>query len=400
MSRPSVIISCVPTLNGAQQQGMLNLVNDIEQRGFDVYIWADDFGDQLQAYNVAQATNNISLTGKLRRWWYLRQARSSLDKNKWVSRLQLWARAQTNEAAQSHFKYYLAEAVTVFAVLQPAHFICWNPFCCRFGIAYDTAAILGIETAGTDWGYLPDTFILDRMGTQAASAVYNKDPLANRNADDLQAFHTRGGDIFNELQKTNSSIYKQAKPQIPPGFLPDDKKTIKILVLGIGEVDAGAYPPAHRERKGLLPFHQSSYEQAVDIAAVNKNYRVIFKPHPSHNQFKDDLIIDNLTVVNGSPDELIEWADVIFCTGSLELSVMTKGKPLITYGAGLLHAKNISYEINSPGDAEKVIAIALSGPGAEARLTNFKTILGYFDMEYLYNFTGNKNNSVANLLKR
>ncbi|MEO6148801.1 MAG: hypothetical protein ABIN95_13660, partial [Mucilaginibacter sp.] len=108
---------------------------------------------------------------------------------------------------------------------------------------------------------------------------------------------------------------------------------------------------------------------------------------------------DNLAIVNGNPDDLIDWADVVFCSGSkMEFSAIMKNKPLLTYGAGLLYGKDCSYEVKSPSSLVNEVTKALSKVYDDRNRKNFITFLGYLDSEYLYNFVTNKNKIIETVL--
>ncbi|RVU01631.1 hypothetical protein EOD41_06625 [Mucilaginibacter limnophilus] len=390
MSKGAVIISCVPRLNEAQQQGMLNLINDIEVLGYTVYLWTD-YDDVLSDYKL---TYNDYNRGKATLNYLQTQLR--IDSEKWIVRLQRWNNTDSI-IAKEEFNNAVKDCLKIFTAIEPVLFICWNPWSCRYGIAYDMARLLNIKTAAIEWGYLPATFILDKVGTLAASEIFNTDPFKDFSLEQVTNFLKIGENIYSQLNETSLSLYNQAQPDIPKEFLIESG--VKILVLGIDEIDSGAYPGEHDDRKGLLPYHNSSFDQAADIAAADTGYRVIYKPHPAHNRYKNNLTKDNLAVVNGDPDVLIDWADVVFCSGSkMEFSVMLKGKPLLTYGTGLLYGKNCSYEVKIPAMLKQQIIKALSKADADLQTHNFKAFLGYLSQEYLYKFDGNKVNLAERIL--
>jgi len=335
------------------------------------------------------------------RLWYELRARLFIDTKKWATRIKFWGNIDTGKEASQWVASYIKDCSAVFAGVNPDCFICWNPYCCRFGVAYDMALSMGIKTRAIEWGYLPGTFLLDKKGTLAASSLFNTNPLANYNAEDINTFKATGGVIFERLKAESLSRIKQDKAKIPIDILAAKEGLINVLVLGIDEIDSGAYPPDCAERSGLLPFHNSSYQQAHDISEIDKSYRVIFKPHPSHNKFSvNTRVKTNLTIVNGNPDDLIDWADVVFCSGSkMEFSVIMRNKPLINYGAGLLYGKNCAYELNSLVLTKEVINKALTNADDNTHMINFLSFLGYLQAEYLYGFVNNNNGVVEDILK-
>ena len=376
------------------------MVGELESLGFSVYIWATNEYDALERYNVKRQLKRRGVSHKLTKFIYRLKARLKLDKNKWRQRLMKLNDLPDLNTAEKHLNFHISESIAILLAIKPAYFICWNPYHCRYGIAHDVAEILGIKTRAIEWGYLPDTFILDK-GTLASSAIFGINPLDNYSEAAVQAFAKTGKVIFEKLRTSTLSLYQQAKVEIPGDFLVDDKTLTRVLVLGNDEVDSGAYPTDHAERLGLLPFHRSSYHQAEDMAGLDKNYRVIFKPHPSHNKFTTNTRVNaNLAIVNGNPDELIDWADVVFSSGSkMEFSVIVKNKPLVNYGAGLLYGKHCAYEITAPELAAAVIGEALKGADNAVHLENFISFIGYLHNEYLYNFVNNGNKAVERMVQ-
>ncbi|MEO6151154.1 MAG: hypothetical protein ABIN95_14220, partial [Mucilaginibacter sp.] len=278
-----VLISCIPRLNDAQQKGLLALISEFEARGLTVHLWSDHKYHLLRKYDIEKLIFPVREKNRYTRYWYYLKTWLQLDKKKWFERIKRWNNNDDDSFGNSELQKYIKESARVLSIINPAWFLCWNPYCCRFGIAYDAANLLGFKTIGIDWGFLPDTFILDSKGILATSEIFSTNPLVKYREKSLQVFRQRGEIIFEQLSAKSLSLYKQPKAEIPADFQKKVKDAVKILVLGIGEIDAGAYPPEHPERKGLLPFHESAYRQAVDIAAASEKFRVIFKPHPSHN---------------------------------------------------------------------------------------------------------------------
>jgi hypothetical protein len=399
-----VVISCIPKLNDIQQNGMLQLLQDLESLGCKAYLWTDFDYSALSSYKLKTSKPTLidKTLDKLKKAFSTQSAPLAIDQDKWIQRLQRWAGFEDDNRALRMYDSYVHKAVQVFGDNKPDYFFCWNPFCCHYGIANDVAEVFNIKTGGIEWGYLPNTFLLDKDGTLAKSYLFNNNTLDNFTAPDLNLFEQEGQEIFNQLQTQSLSIYTQAKVEIPEECLKDDATRPKILVLAIDEIDAGAYPATHPEREGLLPFHKSSVDQATRVATANDSYRVIFKPHPSHNLYpQNQQLTHNSWVVNGNPDQLIEWADVIFCAGSkMEFSALLKNKPLITFGAGLLYGKGCSYEISDTNQLNTVITTAIEKGLTTNLLTAFKQFLGYLKSDYLYSFNDSTNTNRLEVVKR
>jgi hypothetical protein len=381
--KETVIVSCMPRLNTEQEKGMLQLLQDIEQGGRKVYFWCTETYKSLQPY-----TTLPSHLPKGYYYYYKTRSQLLLNKNNWLPQLKRWCRVNTKAAAAHEFHQRRKEALKLFARLRPSLFICWNPNCVHRGIATAVARQMGIRTGAIEWGFLPGTFILDRTGTLASSEIFNRalvlDEQQRKNCLDT------GAQIFEELRAGSLSLYAQKTSALPDELMHPSPGTIKVLLLGIDELDSGCYPPENPARRGLLPFHRSSFEQAKAIAGANPAFRVIYKPHPTHNLHATDRQeTANCWVINTNPDQLIDWSDVVVCSGSkMEFSALMKQKPLVNVGAGLLYKKGCSYKADRADLVEKAIVRASQAGVTAEQINTFKIVLGYLKLYYLYSYAG------------
>ena len=368
---------------------MLKLIQTLESEGHRVYLWTDHNYGKLSKYHINESLTRkrYSIKNPLNLISYIR-TKVIIERSKWIERLMAWTSNNNIKEINQVFDHYLRSSLSIFSNLKPDFFYCWNPFCCHYGIAYDVAKALSIKTKAIEWGYLPNTFILDNFGTLAKSEVYINNPLPSFSNERLDQFQSEGEGIFENLKNQSLSLYNQKASNLPIELIERKLNQIRILVLAIDEVDAGAIPIEHKDRFGLLPFHKSSFDQAQAISKVNPEYAVIFKAHPSHNKYKENKqIATNLWIVNGNPDELIDWADVVFCSGSkMEFSVLLRNKPLINFGAGLLYGKDCAYEIKKLSELDIVVSTALKKQDFNLKITSFKTFLGYLKNEYLFSY--------------
>jgi hypothetical protein len=382
-----VLISCLAILSKEQQQGMQQLIAAVTASGRKVSFWSDYVYEGLEACTLTTPERQKSFLYKLLH----PAARLLLNRKKWIARLEQVYGIDRPEA-EKRFTAFVKDAVNIFLLTKPDKFMVWNPNCCIRGIAGTIARGMGIATGGIEYGLLPGTFIFDRKGTLGYSAIYRQNPAA---AYEQSLLLQTGEQIYQKLKSTTLSLYEQKAVQIPDAFQAADAKT-RVLLLGIDEIDSSCYPAQYRERRLLLPFHRNCLEQAIDIAAGNPQFQVIFKPHPTRNKHPEEKLRDNLYTVHGNPDELIDWADVVVCSGSkMELSVLLAGKPLVNMGAGLLYKKGCAYEVEHRRDTSQQISAAARYGLTPSMETAFKKNLAYLQLHYLYNFNNTGNNAAV-----
>lgn len=389
MRKKTVVISCAPILNEAQSDGLEQLIKDFEKAGCSVYYYGNAANLRFQCYHGDSLSYNRALY-KIPFYWVLK----CIDHNKWITRLTHHIPPGDTRLADSKLLRNLVRTyVQYFCAIKPDLFLCWNPHSPSFGPMADTARLMGIATGAIEWGLLPGTFILDKSGTLATSQIFNRAV----NYSEPEKFKMTGERIFFNLSQKSISLYQQTTEQLPKELLNANDGGIKILVIGIDMVDSGSYPENHPDRFGLLPFHTSCRAQALAIAALNSNFKVVLKPHPSHNyKSESGQIAANCWVVNSNPDELIKWADVIICSGSkMEFSALFAGKPLVNVGAGILYKKGCSYEANTALQLLEQILQAAQHGVTPQQLQAFKLFLGFLQDDYLYIYNQPNNNRIV-----
>jgi hypothetical protein len=378
MKQKIVVVTCAPLLNDIQSAGLMQLFKDLEQKGCRVYYYGNTFNDDFQQYTVTKLLFNKVLY-KIPFYYVLQH----IDRYKWITRVTHQYPPTDREFVNyKHLRSIVRVAVQYFCTVKPDLFLCWNPHSPSFGIMADTARFLGINVGAIEGGLLPGTFILDDKGTLATSWVFNRTVTYLT----PEKFKTTGERIFNELRQKSISLYEQPILALPEPLSNLDDQCIKVLVIGIDMVDSGSLPETDADRLGLLPFHQSCNAQAMAIAATDKNFMVILKPHPSHNYGPQVAeLSSNCWIVNSNPDELIKWADVVVCSGSkMELSAFLAGKPLVNIGAGLLYKKKCSYDVDGPSQLREQICLARQQGITAEQLQAFKQFLGFLHDDYLY----------------
>jgi hypothetical protein len=224
--------------------------------------------------------------------------------------------------------------------------LCWNPYCSTFGVmanflAYYKKTIYTIEYSPIPGGLIVDKgFIVNSENLSLFSQI--------KNSRQIKSFFD-----CKQIESTNN--YIQNKPLIPE-MLVDSKRT-KVLVLGLSDVDSGIYPRWSEERKLFYPIFKNSFDAAINLSRACKNAMFIFKPHPHHNIHNLDIkVTENLWIINGNAENLIEISDVVVGNGTkVENDVLLKNKPLINIGAGFCYHSGLSIVVDSIAAFQEVL---------------------------------------------
>ena len=219
--------------------------------------------------------------------------------------------------------------------------ICWNPYCSTYGVMADVFKWKRKEVYTIEYGPFPGTLIIDE-GFIVNSYNLKKFPyFKNLNSINVEKF---------ELKTTN--LYSQNEAILPRKI--EESKKMKILFLGLSEVDSGVYPSWGKERKLFYPYFKDGLHGALELATYFEDILFVYKPHPNHNLHSTDAELkNNLWIINGDATELINWADIVIGNGTkVENDVLIMKKPLVNFGAGFCWNSGLSNIVNSISDFE------------------------------------------------
>nr|WP_315255316.1 hypothetical protein [uncultured Flavobacterium sp.] len=243
----------------------------------------------------------------------------------------------------------------------------WNPYCSAFGVFSESLKKLNVEIYSIEYGALKNTLLIDN------GFVFDSKLLSSFNCN----FEYYNESLYKSMLNTNNNLYKQEELILPDRFI--DSNKIKILVLGLSEVDANVYPYWSKERKSVYKFFKNGLEQAKYISNLSNNFIVIFKPHPSHNtEVIDKEVYSNLWVLNGNPIDAIKWSDIVVANGTkLEIDAIINNKPVVNITNGLLWQANASYKVSKKEDIKQILDMAYENGIRVDQLTNFKFFISY-----------------------
>lgn len=399
-----ILISSFFSLTPNQKEKFIELFLSFRELGHECVFWSFNQIDDLKEYQIIidfdhpeyltwfeEISQNPSFIGFDHSKWITRiQNRLSIDPDRYLYHDHLINKFATEHSSLGDasiplvgYKAIFSYSYLLLELLKPDLFLAWNPHHYMSGIAYDIAHSLNIKVGAIENGYLPNTILVDSKGIAASSLLqsFSLDQLMN---DKQGYYHEIGTSIFRNYKDSNYSLYRQNSLS---SSLPESNKleSPKIVCFGTPEVDAGCIPIETSESLINLPFHNNSYELALDVAKVNLGC-TIFKPHPHSNCSGMGVPEIGFYVTDADPIDLIQWADVIVCTASkLEFTSLFLGKPVVLFGSGLLWNKGCTYEIHNPEELIDVLNIAFKNSDFTSKFDAYVKYLGYLVCHYLYN---------------
>ncbi len=340
----TVIFSVVPKLSSEQVNFFKTHFKALEKYGINCFVWSsfvyEELGDKLIRFE----------TGKSR-WNLIKNFRIFFNPKyfKWLVRLKYWQNIKNYfELLLTHEEFYRHGQI-VLNKYRPAILFVWNPGCYQFSFIGDTFKSQGVKISYIEWGAVPGTFILTKRKSIYFSQKFKDEILKlNNDASETIILFLKG--IFQNAASLN--LYEQKKT-IP--FLSDsdfwNNGKLKLLILGLSEADSLTIPNEHSDRKIYVPFFKNSYQAAEEIATKFPSIDVVFKPHPNLNYYKEGKVRDNLIIVFGDPDLVIQKADCVLAFGTkLEINVILQHKVLLLAGSGLLFNSNCGKSFNTKID--------------------------------------------------
>lgn len=365
--RGRTLITVIPTLNAPLLAKLQRVITGMEGEGQEVRL--------LSLYPQDPAMDRYLVRPLGGRWprgigIFLRGLWSFRWKV-WTERMMVWA-SMDRAAAMKATLIELYRNARLLAAEKPDVVYVWNPYCCAFGILGELARAVGYKVRTIELGVLPDTIQLD-------DGFLHRSAVLARYARVKGGFARQGNEVMLQLRgRSDTRGYVQGQAKLPQqaALLPGE---IGILVFGLSDVDAGVIPGWAPERRGPYPYHLNGIALAQAIASRSTRYKVIFKPHPNHNQWPKDVpLAANAWVVNGDARHLLQWCDVVVANGSkMEVEAMLADRPVVNIGKGILSFSEASYRVESWEEVDRVILAAKAREGFEERRAALADLMGY-----------------------
>ncbi len=258
----------------------------------------------------------------------------------------------------------------------PRLLVLWNEFFAFHHILKNVAKKQGIPVCFMEFGVIPGTFSIDRMGIMGNSfpAIcaekfkgYEVDKADFENAKKVVDYCKRSG--LNRNKQPANNMIETIRVKIKPG------RPI-IFYAGVNDYESGLYPYTKETEEHHSPFLKSSMEGVYllsDIAKRN-DWNLIYKPHPRIVAFKKDfhyppnvIVVDNVDV-----NAIIDFSDVVVTIlSALAYSSLIREKPLVMLGYTQLREKGCCYEAFDKLSVEPTIRKALDDGYTSEQKNNF-----------------------------
>ncbi len=248
--------------------------------------------------------------------------------------------------------------------IEPKFIILWNEFFAFHHILKNVAEKQGIPTFFMEFGVIPGTFSLDRMGNMGNSfpAVCGEQ-FKKKEVDETDLDHAnrvldyckRSG--LNRNRQPVNDVLETIKTRIKPG-------RPVIFYAGVNDYESGLYPYTKETKEHHSPFLKSSIEGLSLLAKIARqnDWNLIYKPHPRILAFKNDyhyprnvIVVDNVDV-----NAVIDFSDVVVTIlSALAYTSLIRETPLVMLGYIQLREKGCCYEAFDKANVELVIKQAL-----------------------------------------
>jgi|GEM_PF-4449472 len=334
------IISTVPKVKGDASRLMVDFYHILKKLGYQPIFWNADQSVSEPHEALPKIEIPLSLSKKLTTF--------SL---KWAYRYAEWRNCDFCRAIKWAIRtHWLAEAL--WEKYHPKIFFCWNRSCCQFGYTAEIMEKKGAVVIDIEWGCLPSSILVTARDCTfpnwESPRIYSNRPptfsLGNI------------APVSTGIYAQNSKLYTEYK------YLAEIESKIRVLYLGVCEVDAFCVPSFHQDRKRYLPFSRNGNHLFQQIASLMPNAVCAYKPHPQTRNCMPRQVSTNSYIVDGNPGDWIQWADVIVTNGSkMEVDAVFHGKKLICVGGGLFWGTEVASCVKSLPDLKNALEIAAAG---------------------------------------
>lgn len=316
---------------------------------------------------------------------YLREAAKNLKKRHW----------NMGKGYPENFVYEAERYINgMLDVLNPEIVIIWNQFHAFHHIMGAICKRRGIQIIYYEFGSLPGTYALERLGQMGESypAQYSQEfknlPVTKEELQQAEKVW--------EFLKTSKLNRKEQPVNDDLNIL---KKRLKpgrpiIFFAGQNDYEAGICPYTSNTKKNHSPIFESSDEAAIELASICKknDWNFVYKRHPLVSKFvpiekisvkmpDNILMFDNLDI-----STIIETADVTVTILSQVGYVSTILKrPTIMLGYMQLKGKGCTYEVFEKRNVESTIRQALQEGFTKDQESAFIKHIAQLNKYYLFN---------------
>lgn len=250
---------------------------------------------------------------------------------------------------------------------KPALCVIWHQF---NGLHRSLAHLcdeMGIPYIFAEYGVLPGTIVLEKGGQMAESWVAtNNVEFLHLPIDD---HHLAVAQHFLSVVRRERRSRKEQSSRVSIDSIVDSRRNQgrkMVFYAGQNDPDTGMVPSWLPEARTHSPFFADTLDalNCLSELAHRNNWHVLFKPHPSLQGTRQNL-------VPNYPDrvDLVVGANVFNCIAQTDVTVtilsqvsylaLIHGRPCLLLGRNQLSGKGCAYELTSPTETENLLQKAM-----------------------------------------
>lgn len=316
---------------------------------------------------------------------YLREASENLRKRHW----NMGKGYPENFACEA--ERYISQMLDI---LKPEVVVIWNQFHAFHHILGAICKKKKIQIVYYEFGSLPGTYALERLGQMGESYLAQKSqefnvlPVREKELDEAKKVweFLKTSKLNRKIQPVNDEL-ENLKNKLKP-----DRPT--IFFAGQNDYESGICPYTKNTKINHSPVFRSSDEAAVKLAAICKknDWNFVYKRHPlvscfaSAEQLSTKMPDNVLMFDNIDISAVIEISDVTMTILSQVGYVSTiQKKPTIMLGYMQLKGKGCTYEAFDKKSIEGVIKLALKEGFKKEQEKAFIKHIAQLNKYYLFN---------------
>lgn len=332
---------------------------------------------------------NLPMNHKVRRLLrekkYLRDAVENMK-----SRKKTWGHGQPEVLA---FKLYKTYSL-ILDTLKPSYVVIWNSFYARHAIMEEICKERGIKTLYLEYGCIPGTYALEKMGQMGESfpaqryaefqALPVQPPMLRRAKNVLSYLYAERANRYVQPKNDSVNLLKAKIRANRP----------VILFAGQNDFDSGIVPYTETARTYHSPVFRSSMEALKALAEISEknDWNIIYKPHPgimrmiAKNEQDMFSVPENVvTIYNADIVDVFDLCDmtITLMSQTAYLSLFRK-KATLTLGYNQLRGKGCTYEAFDKASIETAIQSALQNGYTTAQHNAFVKHLAQLLSYYLF----------------
>lgn len=300
-----------------------------------------------------------------------------------VAEIEEMLTSENRENAKKITAYNYWNLKEIFELLQPEKLFIWGGSKRMDYILSNMAQKYNIPYCYLEFGYIPGTILMDRMGVGGRSEyVLGNSKLKNLTEGELKEINVP--DIFRYIRESrlDTGIFiENSSDEEAISRLDNAKKCVFFPASG----DRRPFYNTKTSfwRNAMSPVFESSGEALLFLAELCKknDWQLIYKQHPPYESDCDERVEAYKDVIfevkDMEIDKILNYTDTVVCFYSaIEFKTLIHKKPLVQLGHSILSVADCSYKPENKEDLEHSIRRALKDGFTKEQEENFEIFAG------------------------